>query len=87
MISFRVFTPPDPLPDAASHDNIFSLDMGSRKAATSDPIPWNMVQSLGLGQGYDPVMALAQNHIHFLNSEDGGPGNANIFVIHCEVAF
>lgn len=46
-----------------------------------------MVQSLGLGQGYDPVMALAQNHIHFLNSEDGGPGNANIFVIHCEVAF
>jgi len=34
-------------------------------------------------QGYQPVMALAQNHIHFMGVNGVDPGNAKIFVIHC----
>jgi len=35
-------------------------------------------------QGYQPVMALAQNHVHFLGVPGVAAGNAKIFVIHCE---
>jgi len=32
--------------------------------------------------GYSPVMALAENHIHFLDVPGAQPGTAQIFVIH-----
>jgi len=35
-------------------------------------------------QGYQPVIALAQNHVHFLGVPGVAAGNAKIFVIHCE---
>jgi len=67
---------------ALSQQNLYSLDMGLLKAANSTPIPWNDVQTLNLGANYQPVMALAQNHIHFLNVAGLSNGSADIFVIH-----
>jgi len=80
---------------AYSAGNIYSLDMGLLKAANSTPIPWNPVQqpdltadsdgtvTPGAGTaGYQPVMALAQNHIHFLGIAGIPAGDAKIFVIH-----
>ncbi|KAG6917774.1 hypothetical protein DXG01_001179 [Tephrocybe rancida] len=67
---------------ALSKGEIFSLDMGSLKAANSSPVAWNDVQASGFGADYQPVMALAQNHIHFINVPDVAAGSAKIFVIH-----
>lgn len=72
------------LPDALSHGSLFDLDMGNLKAANSTAVGWNLVQKPALPDGYNPVMALAQNHIHFLNVGNDGPGKARIFVIHCK---
>ena len=66
---------------------MYSLDMDTMKAAKSGSIEWNVVQKLDFAQNYDPVMALAQNHIHFLNVDGNGAGQADIFVIHCELLF
>ncbi|KAL1746570.1 hypothetical protein HDZ31DRAFT_33939 [Schizophyllum fasciatum] len=66
---------------AVSHNELFSLDMGDQTAA-KDGAAWNDVQSAGFPDSYKPVMALAQNHIHFLNVPDVDEGNAKIFVIH-----
>lgn len=84
------------LTDSYSDGEMFSLDMASLKAATSSPIPWKDVQQPDLSTtpsaaatpgantaGYQPVMALAQNHIHFLGIPGMPAGNAKIFVIHC----
>ena len=87
MISFKVPTLPDPLPDALSKGTLFSLNMDSMKAAKSDSIEWNLVQQLPFPDNYNPVMALAQNHIHFLDVGSDGSGTAHIFVIHCELSF
>lgn len=57
------------------------------KVATSGSIGWNPVQDLGFPSSYNPVMALAQNHIHFLDVNGDAPGTAHIFVIHCELLF
>jgi len=67
---------------ALSKGEMWSLDMGSMKTANSTPISWNDVQNPQLGDGYQPVMALAQNHIHFLNVPGVPAGSAKIFVIH-----
>jgi len=80
---------------AYSGGELFSLDMSSLKAATSSALPWNDVQNPDLSadsngavtpgantQGYQPVMALAQNHIHFLGISGLPAGDAKIFVIH-----
>jgi len=67
---------------ALSNGELFSLDMGLLKAANSTPIPWNDVQNPNLGSNYQPVMALAQNHIHFLDVPGTPDGSAKIFVIH-----
>jgi len=67
---------------ALSHGTMFSLDMGTMKAAKSGSIAWNVVQKPDFPQDYEPVMALAQNHIHFLNVGDNNAGEADIFVIH-----
>ncbi|KAI5834047.1 hypothetical protein K523DRAFT_263973 [Schizophyllum commune Tattone D] len=66
---------------AVSHNELFSLDMGDQTAA-KDGAAWNDVQSAGFDDSYKPVMALAQNHIHFLDVPDVDEGNAKIFVIH-----
>ncbi|KAG6876442.1 hypothetical protein C0993_003144 [Termitomyces sp. T159_Od127] len=71
-----------PKTDALSKGEIFDLDMQLLKAANSTPLAWNDVQSSGFGADYQPVMALAQNHIHFLNVPGVDAGSAKIFVIH-----
>ncbi|KAF4609935.1 hypothetical protein D9613_010263 [Agrocybe pediades] len=80
-----------------SAGEMFALDMKELVAATSAAIPWTDVQAPDLSahtdnaqaqtpgantDGYQPVMALAQNHIHFLGINGIDPGNAKIFVIH-----
>ncbi|KIM36305.1 hypothetical protein M413DRAFT_291010 [Hebeloma cylindrosporum] len=78
-----------------SDGELFSLDMGLLKAANSTPIPWVDVQQPDLSvdqtgaavpgantAGYQPVMALAQNHVHFLGVPGMPAGSAKIFVIH-----
>ena len=75
------------LPDALSKGSLYDLDMGNLKVANSTAIGWNPVQKAPYPDNYTPVMALAQNHIHFLDVGDDGPGKARIFVIHCEFPF
>ncbi|KAG6332950.1 hypothetical protein ID866_6145 [Astraeus odoratus] len=67
---------------ALSHGSLFSLDMGLLKAANSTPLPWNDAETAPYPSDYQPVMALAQNHIHFLDVPGVPAGSADIFVIH-----
>ncbi|KAI5990373.1 hypothetical protein EDC04DRAFT_2513423, partial [Pisolithus marmoratus] len=67
---------------ALSHDNLFSLDMGLLKAANSTPLAWVNTEAAPYPSNYQPVMALAQNHIHFLDIPGVPAGSADIFVIH-----
>jgi len=67
---------------ALSKGTMFSLNMDTMKVAKSESIEWNLVQKFDFPDDYNPVMALAQNHIHFLNVGSDGPGTARIFVIH-----
>ncbi|KAG6809942.1 hypothetical protein H0H92_013991 [Tricholoma furcatifolium] len=67
---------------ALSSGEMYNLDMGLLKAANSTPLSWNDVESSGFGASYQPVMALAQNHIHFLDVPGDPAGSATIFVIH-----
>ena len=71
------------VPDALSHDNLFSLDMGSLKAANSTPVKWVEDEAAPYPSSYQPVMGLAQNHVYFLNVPGVSAGSADIFVIHC----
>ena len=52
-------------------------------SANATALPWNDVQKTPYGDSYQPVMALAQNHIHFIDVPGTPAGDANIFVIHC----
>ena len=74
--------------------------MGLLKAANSTAIPWNTVQQPDLSDGssgsitpgantagYQPTMALAQNHIHFMGVPGLPAGSVKIFVIHCMFLF
>jgi len=67
---------------ALSHGTMYDLDMGSLKKANSTAVAWNAVQTTPFSDSYVPVMALAQNHIHFLDVDSNNPGTAHIFVIH-----
>jgi len=80
---------------AYSDGKLFSLDMGLLNAANSTSIPWNTVQEPDLSDGtsasttpgantagYQPTMALAQNHIHFMGVPGLPAGSVKIFVIH-----
>jgi hypothetical protein len=82
---------------AYSKAELYSLDMGSLKAAQASPIPWVDVEQPDLSAhttnqavqvpgantaGYQPVMALARNHIHFLGVPGFNKGTVKIFVIH-----
>jgi len=66
-----------------SKGEIYSLDMGLLNAANNSAVSWVDVQKPSFDtNGYQPVMALAQNHIHFLNVPGVDAGSAKIFVIH-----
>jgi len=67
---------------ALSDGELFFLDMGLLKAANSSALSWVDVEKAPYPSGYQPVMALAQNHIHFLDIPDVPAGDAEIFVIH-----
>jgi hypothetical protein len=80
---------------AYSNASIYSLDMGSLTAANSTAIPWTLVQQPDLSSGtsgtitpgantagYQPTMALAQNHVHFMGVPGLPAGSVKIFVIH-----
>jgi hypothetical protein len=69
--------------DAVSHGEMWFLNMGSLKAAQSSAIAWTDVGATPYGGNYNPVMALAQNHIYFLDVPNVPAGSADIFVIHC----
>lgn len=71
--------------DALSNGELFHLDMGLLKTANSTAIPWVDVEKAPFASGYEPVMALAQNHIFFLNVPGVTAGSASIYVIHCEL--
>lgn len=52
-------------------------------AAQSSAIPWTNVEAAGFNTAsYQPVMALADNHVYFLNAPGVAGGSAEIFVIH-----
>lgn len=70
--------------------------MGLLTAANSTPIPWVLIESPDLSagtsgtitpgantNGYQPTMALAQNHVHFMGVPGLPAGEVKIFVIHC----
>lgn len=66
-----------------SGGTLFQLDMSNQNAATSDALDWQDVNNANFKtQGYNPVMAIADNHIFFLNIPGNPAGEANIFVIH-----
>lgn len=69
---------------ALSNNELFFLDMGSLTTANSTALSWIDVEHAPYPDGYQPVMALAQNHIHFLDVPGTPAGDADIFVIHCE---
>lgn len=57
--------------------------MGLLKTANSTALSWVNTEAAPYPSGYVPVMALAQNHIHFLDVPGVPAGSADIFVIHC----
>jgi len=68
---------------ALSTGDLFFLDMGQLTSANSSALSWVDVGKAGFTtDGYQTVMALAQNHIHFLNVPGVPAGDADIFVIH-----
>jgi len=59
------------------------LNMQSLKAAQNSPIAWTDVGPTPYGPSYNqPVMALANNHIHFIDVPNVPSGSIDIFVIH-----
>lgn len=70
--------------DALSNGELFFLDMAQEKTANSTALPWVDVGKPSFDTtNYQPVMALASNHIHFLDVPGLSAGQADIFVIHC----
>jgi len=70
--------------DALSHGELSRMDMGLLKAANSSALQWVDVEQVPYQSGYEPVMALAQNHVFFLNVPGVPAGSASIYVIHCK---
>ncbi|KZT10491.1 uncharacterized protein LAESUDRAFT_721860 [Laetiporus sulphureus 93-53] len=68
---------------ALSGDSLYYLDMGALTAANSSALSWVDVEQSPYGASYsNPVMALAQNHVHFLDVPGVSAGEAKIYVIH-----
>lgn len=84
LIFLRMHTDSVPA-DALSNGTMSSLDMGTQTQATGTPAQWQTVGSPSFDTtNYNPTMALAQNHIHFIGVPNAQPGTMYIFVIHCE---
>ncbi|KAF8919451.1 hypothetical protein CPB85DRAFT_1212617 [Mucidula mucida] len=67
---------------AVAKSEMWALDMGSLATANSTALEWVDVSAVGfsnLPSNYDPTIAIAQNHIHFMGVQ---AGSADIFVIH-----
>lgn len=62
---------------------MYFLDMTDLKASSGSAISWTDVGQTPYGSTYQPVMAIANNHIHFLDVPNVAAGSADIFVIHC----
>ncbi|KIJ29124.1 hypothetical protein M422DRAFT_54347 [Sphaerobolus stellatus SS14] len=59
------------------------LNMGAEIVANSTALSWIKVGNPDFTtSGYNPTMALAQNHIHFIGVPNTPAGDAHIFVIH-----
>ncbi|KAJ6464333.1 hypothetical protein DFH09DRAFT_1034234 [Mycena vulgaris] len=68
---------------ALSKGELYSLDMKELVSAQSDAIPWTDQGAAAITTtNYDPVMGIAQNHIHFFGVPGVAAGSAPIFVIH-----
>ncbi|KAG9010796.1 hypothetical protein FRB90_007640 [Tulasnella sp. 427] len=68
---------------ALGGNNFYQLDMSSQVTAKSDALKWQEVNKPSFNtDGYNPVMAIADNHVFFLNVPGNDVGEANIFVIH-----
>jgi len=68
---------------AYSKGKLFALDMELLKAANSTTKEWTEVEQVDWDTtNYQPTMALAQNHVHFLGVPGVPDGSAKIFVIH-----
>ncbi|PCH45066.1 hypothetical protein WOLCODRAFT_165582 [Wolfiporia cocos MD-104 SS10] len=68
---------------ALSKDTLYYLNMGEMTTANSSAIAWVDVEQSPYPSSYtNPVMALAQNHVHFLDIPGVSAGDAKIFVIH-----
>jgi len=72
---------------ALSKGTLTSLNMDLLSTATSETLAWNLVQdpqlaAEGTTEAYEPVLALASNHIHFLGVPGLADGTDRIFVIH-----
>ncbi|KAL5514495.1 hypothetical protein ACEPAG_2584 [Sanghuangporus baumii] len=70
---------------AMSRGEVFFLNMGSLTAANGSALSWTDVgapAAWGDLSSYEPTMALAQNHVHFIDVPGLQPGQADIFVIH-----
>ncbi|KAF8491886.1 hypothetical protein F5888DRAFT_1807154 [Russula emetica] len=67
---------------ALSNGELFRLDMGLLKAANSSALEWVDVEKAPYSSDYEPVMALAQNHVFFLNVPGAPAGSVAIYVIH-----
>jgi len=67
---------------ALDKGTLFFLDLGSETTANSTALSWTNVEASPYGANYQPTMALAQNHVHFIDVPGNQPGTASIFVIH-----
>ncbi|EJT99355.1 hypothetical protein DACRYDRAFT_23912 [Dacryopinax primogenitus] len=68
---------------ALSGGNLYQLDYSTITKTATGPTAWEAVEAPNFQTtGYKPVMAIAQNHIHFLDVPGNQAGQANIFVIH-----
>ncbi|KAF8501848.1 hypothetical protein JB92DRAFT_2741190 [Gautieria morchelliformis] len=68
---------------ALASGTMSSLDLGTQTQATGSSLSWNNIGNPSFTTtNYNPTMALAQNHIHFVGVPNSQPGTADIFVIH-----
>lgn len=69
---------------ALSKDELYFVSLGTLTSANATAVSWVDVGQVPYSSSYNPVMALAQNHIHFLDVPGNEAGEADIFVIHCK---
>lgn len=73
---------------SASSSPIPWNDVQSPDLSVVDGAAIDVAQTPGANTaGYQPTIALAQNHVHFMGVEGAKEGEAKIFVIHCKCLF